>query len=134
MLSIKNDGYKTKKVGVAVIIYYQFMVPQSLVCTVYVVKSPVLGLQRAPENSEFAPSVQFSLVQHTWIYLRFYALRNLYIYAESIPGMQGKTIYIFKFFAYICSICLYIKIDTTKTLNRTNMTFLTNYSCIGMYN
>ena len=26
-------------------------------CTVYVVKSPVLGLQRAPENSELAPSV-----------------------------------------------------------------------------
>ena len=26
-----------------------------------VVKSPVLGLQRAPENSKFAPSVQFSL-------------------------------------------------------------------------
>ena len=25
--------------------------------TVYVVKSPVLGLQQAPENSEFAPSV-----------------------------------------------------------------------------
>ena len=25
--------------------------------TVYVVKLPVLGLQRAPENSEFAPSV-----------------------------------------------------------------------------
>ena len=30
---------------------------------VYVVKSPVLGLQQAPENSEFAPSVQFSLPQ-----------------------------------------------------------------------
>ena len=27
----------------------------------YVVKCPVLGLQRAPENSEFAPSVYFSL-------------------------------------------------------------------------
>ena len=26
-------------------------------CTVYVVKSPVLGLQRAPENSELTPSV-----------------------------------------------------------------------------
>ena len=26
-------------------------------CTVYVVKSPVLGFQRAPENSELAPSV-----------------------------------------------------------------------------
>ena len=29
----------------------------SKISTVYVVKSPVLGLQRAPENSEFAPSV-----------------------------------------------------------------------------
>ena len=29
--------------------------------TVYEVKSPVLGLQRAPQNSEFAPSVYFSL-------------------------------------------------------------------------
>jgi hypothetical protein len=26
-------------------------------CTVYVVKSKVLGLQQAPENSELAPSV-----------------------------------------------------------------------------
>ena len=26
-------------------------------CNVYVVKSPVLSLQRAPENSELAPSV-----------------------------------------------------------------------------
>ena len=49
--------YKTKKIGVAVIIYYYFMMPQSLVSTVYVVKSPVLGLQWAPENPEFAPSV-----------------------------------------------------------------------------
>ena len=30
------------------------MMPQSLVCTVYV----VLGLHRAPENSEFAPSLR----------------------------------------------------------------------------
>ena len=29
----------------------------SKLSTVYVVKWPVLGLQRAPENSEFAPSV-----------------------------------------------------------------------------
>ena len=29
--------------------------------TVYVVKSPVLGFQQAPENSESAPSVQFFL-------------------------------------------------------------------------
>ena len=29
----------------------------SMLSTVYVVKSPVLGLQRAPENSVFAPSV-----------------------------------------------------------------------------
>ena len=29
----------------------------SKLSTVYVVKSPVLGLQRAPENSELAPSV-----------------------------------------------------------------------------
>ena len=29
----------------------------SKLSTVYVVKLPVLGLQRAPENSEFAPSV-----------------------------------------------------------------------------
>ena len=35
----------------------------SKLSTVYVIKSPVLGLQRAPENSELAPSVQFSLPQ-----------------------------------------------------------------------
>ena len=29
----------------------------SKLSTVYVVKSPVLGLQQAPENSELAPSV-----------------------------------------------------------------------------
>ena len=29
----------------------------SKLSTVYVLKWPVLGLQRAPENSEFAPSV-----------------------------------------------------------------------------
>ena len=46
-----------KKFGVADIIYFWFMMPQSLVCTVYVVKSPVLGLQRAHENAELAPSV-----------------------------------------------------------------------------
>ena len=33
------------------------MMPQSLVLCTYVVKSPGLGLQRAPENSELAPSV-----------------------------------------------------------------------------
>ena len=33
------------------------MIPQSLVVTVYVVKAPVLGLQRAPEISELARSV-----------------------------------------------------------------------------
>ena len=32
----------------------------SKLITVYVVKSPVIGLQWAPENSEFAPSVKFS--------------------------------------------------------------------------
>ena len=31
----------------------------SKLITVYVVKSPVLGLQRAPENSELAPSILF---------------------------------------------------------------------------
>ena len=36
-----------KKVEVAVIIYYQFMMPQSLALQ-YEVKSPVLGLQWAP--------------------------------------------------------------------------------------
>ena len=30
----------------------------SMLSTVYVVKWPVLGLQRAPENSEFAPSLR----------------------------------------------------------------------------
>ena len=40
---------KTKKIGVAVIIYYYFIMPQSqsLVLSMYVEKSPVLGLQRA---------------------------------------------------------------------------------------
>ena len=33
----------------------------SKLSTVYVVKSPVLGLQRAPENSVFPPSVKSSL-------------------------------------------------------------------------
>ena len=50
-----------KNLGVAVIIYHWFMIPQS--STVYVVKSPVLGLQGAPEDSELAPSVQFSLTK-----------------------------------------------------------------------
>ena len=49
--------------GVAVIIHCQFMMPQSLVLCMYQNHQLVLGLQRAPENSEFAPSVQFSLVR-----------------------------------------------------------------------
>ena len=48
LLSLKNDGHVGFiNFGVAVIIYYYFMMPQSLVCTVNVVESPVLGLQRA---------------------------------------------------------------------------------------
>ena len=34
-----------------------FIYDASKLSTVYVKKSPVLGLQRAPENSELAPSV-----------------------------------------------------------------------------
>ena len=34
-----------------------FIIDAPKLITVYVVKLPVLGLQRAPENSEFAPSV-----------------------------------------------------------------------------
>ena len=52
-----------KKFWVSVIIYYWFMMPQSLVlCNV--VKLPILGLQRVPENSELAPSV---LDLYQWI-------------------------------------------------------------------
>ena len=50
--------YKTEKIGVAIIIYYKSMMPQSLLLLVYVVKWPFLGLQRAPENSKFAPSLR----------------------------------------------------------------------------
>ena len=48
---------RQKKIGVAVIIYYYIVYDASKLSTVYVVKWPVLGLQRAPENSELAPSV-----------------------------------------------------------------------------
>ena len=34
--------------------------------TVYVVKSPILGLQRAPENSELAPSILVSGLSHLY--------------------------------------------------------------------
>ena len=40
---------------VAVIIYYWFIKPQSLVLCMY--DTPVLGLQRTPENVVLAPSV-----------------------------------------------------------------------------
>ena len=59
MLLKKNDGiyglYKTKKFRGGC--YYLLLVyDASKLSTVYVVKSPVLGLQWAPENLEFAPS------------------------------------------------------------------------------
>ena len=41
------------------------------VSTLYVVKSPVLGLQQAPGNSELAPSVKFSLTYLNEISLEF---------------------------------------------------------------
>ena len=44
-----------KQMWVAIIFFYWFMMPQSLVLCI-IVKSPVLGLQRAPENSVLAPS------------------------------------------------------------------------------
>ena len=51
MLLIKNDGH----IG-----YHHLLLvyDASKLSTVYVVKGPVLGLQRAPENSEFAPSLR----------------------------------------------------------------------------
>ena len=56
--------YKTKKNWGGC--HYSLLVyDASKLSTVYVVKSPVLGLQRAPENSELAPSVQFSLTYPT---------------------------------------------------------------------
>ena len=60
MLLIKNDGhigfYKTKKSWGGC--HHLFLVyDASKLSTVFVVKWPVLGLQRAPGNSEFAPSV-----------------------------------------------------------------------------
>ena len=61
MLIIKNDGHigviyvRQKKWGGC----HQFLLvyDASKLSTVYVVKSPVLGLQRAPENSVLVPSV-----------------------------------------------------------------------------
>ena len=88
--------YKTKKIGVAVIIYYQFMMPQSLVLCNYVVKSPVLGLQRAPENSEFAPSVQFSLTKLKFSCPYFVKLKLLFhsykflIKKNNVSAMKSK--------------------------------------------
>ena len=60
MLLIKNDGhmglYKPKKSWVGC--HHSLLVyDASKLSTVYVVKLPVLGLQRAPENSDFPPSV-----------------------------------------------------------------------------
>ena len=60
-LLIKNDGdigficIRQKNLGGChhLLLVYD----ASKLSTVYVVKWPVLGLQRAPENSEFAPSV-----------------------------------------------------------------------------
>ena len=49
LFSRENEG-KTQ-----VLLVLPGMVPCS--CAVYVVKSQVLGLQRAPENSELAPSI-----------------------------------------------------------------------------
>ena len=55
MMGIKGL-YKTKKIWGGchhLLLVYD----ASKLSTLYVVKWPVLGLQRAPENSEFAPSV-----------------------------------------------------------------------------
>ena len=61
MLLVKNDGHigfipiRQKKIWGGchhLLLVYD----ASKLSTVYVVKWPVLGLQRAPENSEFAPS------------------------------------------------------------------------------
>ena len=52
MILIKNDGHIWGGCHHLSLVY-----DASKLSTVYVVKSPVLGLQRAPENSEFAPSV-----------------------------------------------------------------------------
>ena len=64
MLLIKNDGHigfiQDKKIWGGchhLLLVYD----ASKLSTVYVVKLPVLGLQREPENSELAPSVYFSL-------------------------------------------------------------------------
>ena len=60
MLLLKNDGHigfiSAKKIGVTVI-NLLLVYDASKLSTVYVVKSPVLGLQRAFENSVFPPSV-----------------------------------------------------------------------------
>ena len=59
MLLIKNDGHigyikQTKKWGGC---HHSLLVYDvSKLSTVYVVKSPVLGLQRAPKHLDFAPS------------------------------------------------------------------------------
>ena len=58
MLLIKNDGHiefiqDKKKLGWL----SSFIISLWCLKAAYVVKSPVLGLQLAPENSELAPSV-----------------------------------------------------------------------------
>ena len=55
MMGIKGL-YKTKK-NCGGCHYLLLVYDASKLSTVYVVKSPVLGLQWAPENSELAPSV-----------------------------------------------------------------------------
>ena len=61
MVLMKNDGHigfiKDKKNGMAIIILL-LVYDASKISTVHVVKWQVLGLQRAPENSEFPPSLR----------------------------------------------------------------------------
>ena len=63
MLLIQNDGHigfiidKKSGGGSGGCHHLLLVYDASKLSTVYVVKSPVLGLQRATEDSEFAPSV-----------------------------------------------------------------------------
>ena len=57
MILIKIDGHIGFKKSWSGCHHLFLVYEASKFSTVYVVKWPVLGLQQAPENSEFAPSV-----------------------------------------------------------------------------
>ena len=60
MLLIKNDGpigFISEKKNWGGYHHLLLLYDASKLSTVYVVKWPVVGLQRAPENSELSPSV-----------------------------------------------------------------------------